>query len=340
MTHDHAVALTLVPGLSRLGLVERLRAGDPALAELADAHVQEAVKLRGASASRGIRTIAWNEPDYPPALLTLVDAPPALWYRGRLDCVDRPAVAVVGARRAMRASLEVAHQLAADLAARGVTVVSGLARGVDSAAHRGALTRGRTAAVLGGDPLSVYPPEHATLADDIAACGVVLSEYPPGTPPLPYHFPMRNRLISGLARAVVVVEAAEKSGSLITAGCALDQGREVMVVPGSVQYGRNKGGHGLIRDGAKIVETADDIVGELRFVAPLVEGRPDELSDAEPGGCGSKVLMAMEPGEAYDVEELVARTGASGSDVLRALTDLELDGRVRRTASGGCIRVS
>jgi DNA processing protein len=219
-------------------------------------------------------------------------------------------------------------------------VVSGLARGVDSAAHRGALTTGRTAAVLGGDLTDVYPAEHAQLASDVCATGVVLSEYPPDTPPLPFHFPLRNRIISGLSRVVVVVEAAEKSGSLITAGCALEQGREVMVVPGSVQFGRNRGGHALIRDGAKIVETADDIVGELRTLAPLVEGAPPCLSQGGSASSGQVVLDAMQRGEAYDLEGLVALSGLSGSAVLRVLTDLEMAGLIRRTGAGCCIRVS
>jgi DNA processing protein len=134
----------------------------------------------------------------------------------------------------------------------GVTVVAAAAAGVDSAAHRGALTNGRTIAVLGSGVDHIYPPEHATLATQIAQSGIVFSEYPPGTSPLPHHFPMRNRLISGLSLAVVVIEAHEKSGSLITAGCALEQGREVMAVPGNVLSGRNRGGHGLLKDGARL----------------------------------------------------------------------------------------
>jgi DNA processing protein len=340
MIHDLAVALTLLPTLDRRGLLDRLRAGDPDLAALAASRLTESRALRQAASVRGVLTVAWCDADYPPHLLALPDAPPALWYRGCLSSIARPGIAIVGARRATRSALEVAHQLAADLAARGETVVSGLARGVDSAAHRGALTRGTTAAVLGGDVISIYPSEHLDLATDIATRGVVLSEYPPGTPPLRHHFPLRNRIISGLSRAVVVLEAAEKSGSLITATWALEQGREVMVVPGCVQFGRNRGGHALIRDGAKIVETADDIVGELRTVAPLVDPGQDVLSGEESTSCGTGVLRTMELGEVYDVDELVTRTGLSGAEVLRVLTDLELDGRVRRTPAGCCIRVS
>ena len=340
MTHDHAVALTLVPSLPRTGLTERLMADDPPLVELANALLPRALEARESAARRGICTVAWNDPEFPPHLLTLSDAPPALWFRGTLSCVARPGVALVGARAASRAALDIAHRLAADLAARGVTVVSGLARGVDSAAHRGALTTGRTAAVLGGDVRDVYPSEHAALADEVAAAGVVLSEFPPGTPPLPHHFPMRNRLISGLARVVVVVEAAEKSGSLITAACALEQGREVMAVPGSVQYGRNRGGHALIRDGAKIVETADDIVGELRGAPPLVPG--GEVGSTLDGlsSSGLLLLSVMVRGEPYDLDALMVASGLDGSAALRAMTDLELTGLVQRTRAGCCIRVS
>ena len=163
--------------------------------------------------------------------------------------------------------LAVAERLAADLAARGVVVVSGLARGVDSAAHRGALDGGgHTIAVLGSGVDVIYPPEHAALAHDIEAAGVVMSELVPGHSALPLFFPLRNRIISGLSRAVVVIEAGEKSGSLITARLALEQGRDVLAVPGNVLSGRNRGAHGLLRDGAKIVENADDILEELGMV--------------------------------------------------------------------------
>jgi DNA processing protein len=202
------------------------------------------------------------------------------------------------------------------------------------------LTTGRTAAVLGGDVADVYPAEHSQLAADVAVAGVVLSEFPPGTPPLPFHFPLRNRIISGLSRVVVVVEAAEKSGSLITAMCALEQGREVMAVPGSVVGGRNRGGHALIRDGAKIVETADDIVGELRTMAPLVMGQDPIGSPDISVGSGRQLLDAMVPGEAYGLDELVVESGLDSATVLRSVTDLELSGLVRRTPSGSCIRTS
>src|SRR5438445_10692595 len=178
--------------------------------------------------------------------------------------MSAPAVAIVGSRAASPYALAVAEQLAHDLAACGLVVVSGLARGVDSAAHRGAPAgAGVTVAVLGSGVDVMYPPEHESLAEEIDKAGAVASELVPGTPPQPWFFPLRNRIISGLSRAVVVIEAGEKSGSLITARCALEQGRDVLAVPGNVLSGRNRGAHGLLRDGAKIVETADDILEEL-----------------------------------------------------------------------------
>jgi DNA processing protein len=340
MTHDHAVALTLLPTLPRVGLTDRLRQHDPSLIELAEPLLERARELRWGAERHGIRTIGWNQPDYPQHLLTIADAPPALWYRGHLACVSRPGVALVGARAASSVGLEAARRLAAGVAARGLTVISGLARGVDSEAHAGALSTGRTAAVLGGGVDDVYPPEHAGLASLIAREGVVLSEFPPGMPALPFHFPLRNRIISGLARIVVVVEAAEKSGSLITAACALEQGREVMAVPGNVLYGRNRGGHALIRDGAKIVETADDIVSEVMGSPVLAPGGLTNTTFAGTSTSGQKVVALMEPGEPCEVDELATRSGLDGPGLLRALTDLELAGLVRRVGAGCYSRVS
>src|SRR5689334_17849189 len=216
------------------------------------------------AAAGGITVIAWHDERYPPLLRTIVDPPPVLWVRGALDALTRPAVAIVGSRAATPYAIEVAARLAADLAARGIVVVSGLARGVDGSAHRGTLgAHGRTLAVLGTGPDIVYPREHAELAASICKDGALVSEFGPGLPPLARHFPLRNRLISGISLAVVVVEASDKSGSLITARCALEQGRDVMAVPGSVLGGRNRGSHALLKDGAKVVETADDILEEL-----------------------------------------------------------------------------
>lgn len=340
MTPDAAVALSLLPvfELPRVGLSDRLRADDPHLIELARSFAERAHAVRAAAVIRGIHVIAWNEPGFPAALLTMTDMPPALWYCGQLDALDGVAVAIVGSRAASAVAIETASSIASDLASRGITVVSGLARGVDSAAHRGALQTGRTAAVLGSGLDRLYPPEHASLAAEIAVRGVVISEYPPGTSPLPFHFPQRNRLISGLSRAVVVIEANEKSGSLITATCALEQGREVMAVPGNVLSGRSRGAHALIRDGAKIVECADDIVEELWPQGARAKAGQPEVSAKDSVVSPDPVLRRMEAGQAYDLDGLAALSGLESARLLSRLIDLELQGQLRRVGGGRFMR--
>ena len=338
MTFEQAVALSLREDLSRVGLTARLLEADPELFELAEPLVQRARSEIERAAASGIHALAWNDPLMPAYVMAISDAPPVLWYRGSLDCLNQPTVAIVGSRAASAVSLETARRIAIDLAACGITVVSGLARGVDSAAHRGALETGRTIAVLGSGVDVIYPPEHAELADRVAAAGLVVSEYPPATPPLAFHFPMRNRLISGLSRAVVVIEATDKSGSLITAGCAAEQGRDVMAVPGNVLSGRNRGGHALIRDGAKIVESADDIVVELGL-------RAGPIGDAGARGSGNgstssedPVLTRMETACAYDLDALAAASGMDAPRLLTHLADLELRGFIRRVGGGRFMR--
>ena len=342
MTLDHAVALSLAlsfPGsLRRTGLSERLRANDPELLEQAAPQLGRARDVRARAASSGIRVLAWNDTRFPAALLAIADTPPVIWYRGALDALDAPAVAIVGSRAASAVALETAACLGADLAARGLVVVSGLARGVDSAAHRGALTTGRTVAVLGSGLDRVYPPEHKDLAFDIARTGLLVSEHAPGTPPLPFHFPLRNRLISGLSLAVVVIEASDKSGSLITATCALEQGREVMAVPGNVLSGRNRGGHGLIRDGARIVECAADILEELG-IAPGPAGRSSSAtSHSDSRASADPVLRGLEPGVSYDLDGLVEASGIETARLLPKLLQLELQGLLRRVEGGRFVR--
>ena len=281
-----------------------------------------------------------DDPRFPPYLRAIVDCPEELWYCGCLDALDAPAVAIVGSRAASAVALEMATRLAADLSRQGVVIVSGLARGVDSAAHRGALEEGRTIAVLGSACDVIYPAEHARLAGQITERGLVLSEYSPGTPPHRGRFPMRNRIISGLSRAVVVIEAHEKSGSLITARYALQQGRDVMAVPGNPLTGRNRGGHALIRDGAKIVEAADDILEELALV-PAPCGAGDELvSSCSARSSADRLLAAMATGEAYDLDSLSGRSGLEGPKLLPRLLDLELRGLVRRVGAGRFMRVA
>ena len=337
MTLDHAVALSLLENLPRINLTERLK-NDPELIESASPLLEQARVVRERAERSGVRIVAWNDADFPTALATLTDLPPVLWYHGQLSVAEPPAVAIVGSRAASAVAIETASRLAADVAATGLPVVSGLARGVDSAAHRAALRTGRTIAVLGSGLDRVYPSEHIELAREIAQTGMVVTEFPPGAPPLPHHFPMRNRLISGLSLGVVVIEASEKSGSLITASCALEQGREVMVVPGNVLSGRNRGGHALLRDGAKIVETADDIVRELSWSRGANSSDEGAINTCREEISGDPLVREMVPGQPYDLDELSALSGLEPKRLLPRLLDLELRGFVRRAGGGRFLR--
>ena len=338
MTLDQAVALSLLDDLPRPGLTARMCAGDPELLDRVSSRLAAARDARVRAEQAGIHVVAWNDPRVPASLTAIGDCPPALWCRGDLSSFDAVAVAIVGSRAASHVALETAARIASDLASKGVVVVSGLARGVDSAAHRGALRTGRTIAVLGSGLDRIYPAEHGALAREIAGAGLVLSEYPPATPPLPFHFPMRNRLISGLARAVVVIEAHEKSGSLITASCALEQGRDVMAVPGNVLSGRNRGGHALIRDGAKIVESADDILGELGLGGTAAAAGGNGPTADLTAVSADPVLRRMDPGQPYDLDVLAGTTGLEASRLLPRLIDLELRGLVQRIGGGRFVR--
>jgi DNA processing protein len=338
MTFEQAVALSLVPNVSRCELGLRLQADDPELLERAERFVGHVPATLGRAASLQVRALAWNDPRYPAPLLATTDFGPVLWCLGSLDAFDAPAVAIVGSRGASDVALEMAGRLAADLAARGVIIVSGLARGVDSAAHRGALETGRTIAVLGSGLDCIYPAEHKGLVNEIAATGLVISEYPLGTPPYPSHFPQRNRIISGLSRAVIVIEASEKSGSLITASCALEQGRDVMAVPGNALTGRNKGGHALIRDGARIVETADDILEELGIQSDPQPPPAHDRTSAPTTTCSDWLLRVMEAGQAYDLDGLSSLSGRTSARLLPQLLELELRGEIQRVAGGRFMR--
>ena len=293
---------------------------------------EDAARLLQAARDAGIEPVRWDDERYPPLLRTIVDPPPVLWVRGVTAVLARPAVAIVGSRAATPYALEVASRLAGELAERRMLVVSGLARGADGAAHRGCLAAGgASVAVLGSGPDLIYPPEHRELAASLCIDGAVVSELGPGAPPLPEHFPQRNRLISGISLAVVVVEANEKSGSLITARCALDQNRDVMAVPGSVLGGRNRGSHALLKDGATVVETADDILEELGWPA---------LRSATGLGLSSNSLTAdpllgrLSAGDVYDLDEMSAALGVPGSKLLARLTEWEMRGLVVRVAGG------
>jgi DNA processing protein len=267
-----------------------------------------------------------------PALLAVTRLPPALFIRGSITEDDGLAVAIVGARRASSYGIEVAERLAADLAARGVTIVSGLARGIDTAAHRGALAAGgRTIAVLGHGIDVCYPPENRALADDIVANGALVSQFFPGTPPRPWHFPERNRTLAGLALGVVVVEAAARSGALITAGAAADFGREVYAVPGRITSETAAGPHGLLRDGATLVRSWMDIVQELP--SPWRNAVRDASISTARGALTADeatVLAALAVDDAQHIENVIARSGIVPARVGAALLSLELSGRARQ----------
>jgi DNA processing protein len=296
---------------------------------------QRAHRALADAADRGIVAIPFGHPAYPPLLVPLADPPPMLWVSGRVAALSEPAVAIVGSRAAGPLSLEIAAAFGRDLASR-LVVVSGLARGVDAAAHRGAIETGQTVAVLGSGVDIIYPSEHRLLADAITAAGALVSETIPGTPPRPEHFPRRNRLISGLSLAVIVVEASPRSGSLITARVALDQGREVMAVPGAVAGDRNRGAHGLIRDGAALVERAADVLAALGLDALVEDAPPRDSTRTRTGD--DPLLQQMTPGETYDLERLIAATGTTAASVLRRLLDLELAGAVARVPGGRFFR--
>jgi DNA processing protein len=355
-----AVALSTIPGVSRarsaavfkdlrehssgrsitLEDVVAVCCRDGDHAQLSAMARADAATLLSAASATDITAIAWTDDRYPPLLRTIVDPPPILWVRGRPDILNRPAVAIVGSRAATPYALEVAARLGAELADRGLVVVSGLARGVDGAAHRGCVAAGgATLAVLGSGIDIVYPAEHRTLAVSICAEGCLVSDLGPGAPPLPEHFPLRNRLISGISLAVVVVEASERSGSLITARYALEQGRDVLAVPGSVLSGRNRGSHGLLKDGAKVVENADDILEGLGW--PVRQAPEGVASQSSRNYLKTDVLLErMAIGEPYDFDRLSELTGLAGPKLLARITEWELQGRVARTAGGRFLRAA
>src|SRR5215470_1594323 len=296
-------------------------------------------------------SIVLGDASYPANLREISTPPERLYVRGALMDVDALAVAIVGSRTATSYGLAAAERLAAELAARGITVVSGLARGIDSAAHRGALRAGgRTIAVLGSGVDVIYPPENRRLAREIESHGAVLSQFAPGTRPLAGHFPARNRVIAGLSLGVVVVEAAERSGSLITAGLAGDLGREVMAVPGPVTSAQSVGAHRLIQDGAALVQTWDDVVGMLPLrwrdhikdasttaavTAPLASTsaeQPNHLAHGQhaEGHVEANRILAVLTEEPTDIDGIIERSGMSPGRASAVLVTLELEGRIRQ----------
>lgn len=298
------------------------------------------------------RVLTRADAEYPSRLAEIPDAPATLHVRGRLLDEDALAVAIVGSRRATTYGLEVAETLAADLAARGVTIVSGLARGIDSAAHRGALrVGGRTLSVLGSGVDVIYPPENRRLAVEIAERGALLSQFAPGTPPLPQNFPIRNQVIAAMSLAVVVVEAAERSGSLITARLAAELGREVLAVPGRVTAPESRGANRLIQDGAHLALGWEDVVGVLpeRWKACVVADRvlaaelaaKSEVGASNTlhiGAAGSQVLALLGE-DPVDIDHVIERSGLGAGRVSAALLDLELEGRVRQIEGKRFVRV-
>src|SRR5512132_989515 len=251
--------------------------------------------------------VAWDDTDYPRALLDLGHAPPVVFLLGRRDLLNRPALAIVGSRNATPQGRATAREFAHALAETGLTIVSGLALGIDAAAHEGALgTAASTLAIIGTGPDRVYPARNRDLARRIADAGGIVSEFLPGTPPRKENFPRRNRLISGLARGVLVVEATLSSGSLITARWAGEQGREVFAIPGSIHSPFAKGCHKLIREGAKLVETAQDVLDELGLGTPTGGARAAKVSVAGP----ESPLLSMMGYDPVTIDVLIERTGA------------------------------
>ncbi|MGH7173784.1 MAG: DNA-processing protein DprA, partial [Gemmataceae bacterium] len=288
----------------------------------------------------GVRLISWGSPEYPPALATIDDPPYLLYLRGSVTAADNKAVALVGSRHGTDYGRRVAVKLATGLARAGVSVVSGLARGIDGAAHRAALEAGgRTLAVLAGGLSRIYPPEHADLAREVEASGAVLTEAKMDQEPLAGLFPVRNRIISGLSKVIVLVEAAEKSGALITASHAADQGRTVMAVPGLVEAASSGGCHELIRKGAVLCRSVEDILEELHGVSAMAVAErkaasapasPPPPSGPPPGLDDNQRRIWEALTEACHLDQLVQRLSLAVPQVSGALTMMEMKKIVRR----------
>lgn len=282
------------------------------------------------------RLVTLADADYPAALLTTADPPPLLWAIGRHELLNTPALAIVGSRSATRQGAATAEALARRLAEAGLTIVSGLAQGIDAAAHRGALlaqddgAAAGTIAVVGTGADVIFPAINAPLTERIRRAGLVLSEFPPGTPALAHNFPRRNRLIAGLARGVLVVEAALRSGSLITARLAAESGREVFAIPGSIHSPLAKGCHQLIKNGAKLVESAQDVLEELRLPAAVTRSASRAEGEAAPACAAHAALLAALGHDPVDLDTLCQHTGRSAGELSAALLELELAQDVER----------
>jgi DNA processing protein len=324
-------------GLKCRRLVAAVPADKPPLTALADCGLpralsiaaREALDLRVPRLLKRIEEAGWrwlipSDAGFPSLLTQISDPPLGLFVRGRLQAAS--LVAIVGSRRASPYGLQVARLLGEEIARAGVVVVSGMARGVDAAAHEGALAaNGTTWAVWGTGPDCIYPPEHGDLAERIGAKGALLTEFPPGTPPRRHHFPQRNRILAGMSSAVVVVEATARSGALVTARLAVDEGREVFAVPGSILSDLSVGPNALLRMGARPILTPRDVL-EFVGVEPVAANHG---SDPRPG-----IMGHLEPGEAVTVDELASRSGRTIPQVLEEMLRLEMDGIVDRRHDG------
>ena len=341
---------TYIRMMAQHGSAEAALTELPKVAEAAGvtdyAPCSEAAALAEMKAAKraGATLICLGDDLYPAQLARLPSAPPILWAMGQTDLLSRPAIAMVGTRNASSLGARMATRLAADLGKAGYVVVSGLARGIDALAHKAALNTG-TIAVMGGGLDVLYPPENADLAHDIVKSGLMLSEQPFGLAPQSRHFPLRNRIVAGLARAVVVVEAAARSGSLITARNALDIGRDVLAVPGHPLDTRASGCNMLIRDGAVLVRSADDVIEALgpapeapvQVDLPLDQPEPEPEPTAPPpipaDALAEAILGKLGPSPAPE-DQLIRDLGQPAEAVADALAELELDGRVERRPGG------
>ena len=320
-------ALEALPALAMRG-----GGAAPAIAEVATVRREMA-----AAAKLGARYLFLGDPDYPPLLAELENAPAAMLVRGQVALARRSCVAMVGARNASAAACRFARQLAQGLAEAGATVVSGLARGVDTAAHLGSIGGGTVGVIASGIDIA-FPPENRELQERVATEGLLIAEQPPGTEPLARHFPSRNRIIAGLAQGTVVVEAAPRSGSLITARIAAEAGREVMAVPGSPLDPRAQGCNLLIREGATLVQNVEDILEAIRPIDPRAVRSPAggyaTEPAAEPGDAERRRIEGLLGPVPVPVDELIRQAGLPAAAVQLVLLELELAGRLERHAGG------
>lgn len=282
----------------------------------------------------GVKIVTRNSAEYPDQLRSIYDAPQVLFYKGTFPS-HRNLIAIVGARKASAYGKNAAGMIARDLATSGCWIVSGAARGIDTAAHEGALdANGYTIAVVGNGINISYPPENTRLLSRIASCGAVISEYPPDTPPIPGYFPARNRIINGLSLGVVIIEAAEKSGALITADFALEEGRDVFAVPGTIFSGNNKGSHRLIKQGAKLVESAADILEDYQIQA--IASSPEAVMTAEEEG----IMQLLNYETSQSLEEITIKSTLEASRLTYILLQLELKGLVAQQSGQRYIRIA